>query len=124
MCSVALSDTRTKAWISASAKQGLSALQFVAQVPGSGDAPSPSSSEQQENGFPTINSGGMQTDSADSQLCQESFQTLILLCSDSLHSFSEMGLCHLLPAPAASSLVLTPASVQGPEQHQLLWHKL
>lgn len=68
--------------------------------------------------------GLLQTDSADSQLCQESFQTLILLCSDSLRSFSETGLCHLLPAPAASSLVLTPASVQGPEQHQLLWHKL
>lgn len=29
-------------------------------VAGSGDAPSPPSSEQQENGFPTINSGGMQ----------------------------------------------------------------
>lgn len=46
-------------------------------------------------------------DSADLQLCQNFFQTLIFLCSDFPHTFSKVGLCHLLSALAGSSSVFT-----------------
>ena len=62
--------------------------------------------------------GLLQIDSADSWLCQDFFQILIFLCTDSPCSFSKMGLCRLLSAPAGSS------SGQSPQHNWVLWHKV
>lgn len=51
--------------------------------------------------------GPLQIDSADLQLSQNFFQVLIFLCTDFPHTFSKVGLCHLLSALAGSSSVFT-----------------
>lgn len=51
--------------------------------------------------------GLLQIDSADSWLCQDLFQILIFLCTNSPRSSSKMGLYHLLSARAGSSPGLT-----------------
>lgn len=51
--------------------------------------------------------GLLRIDSADSRLCQDFFQIIIFLCTDSPHSFSEIRLCHLLSAPSGSPSGLT-----------------